>query len=266
MKSRLVAIVDRTSSPGIAAADLARLAAALQVQLDRDYLPVWGGGPAKIVFSGRDGSQPNAPGVWPIYLLDSLQGGEGGVHLDTRKKHPYAEVSAADKDWTVAVSHELLEMLTDPLGNRFVTAPSLDPKANGRAVHFLVEVGDPCEVNAYGIDGIDVSDFVTPDYYDVNAPAGTELDFLRQLTKPFEVGQGDYISWLDPADGRWHQIDPHGNLVTATTLAKLEDGPREDRDNAIRPHDPQRHHLGAAMAVRRAAAQTTNGRVAASLA
>ena len=93
-------------------------------------------------------------------------------------------------------------MLVDPLGHRFVQAPDIDPAVNdGHLVNYLVEVGDPCEVYSYLIGSIAVSDFVTPEYYDPNAPQGTRFDFLNDLAAPFEVPRRVLPFWA--ASARW---------------------------------------------------------------
>jgi hypothetical protein len=78
------------------------------------------------------------------------------------------------QDWPVTASHELLEILVDPLGHQFRRAPDIDPASDGHLIAYLVEVGDPCEVFSYPIGDVAVSDFVTPDYYDPKAAAGRQ--------------------------------------------------------------------------------------------
>ena len=67
-------------------------------------------------------------GYWPILVGEEGQGG-GGVHLDDNNQ-PYALVDLTS-DWTVTASHECLEMLADPFGNRLVAGDSPDPKRRG---------------------------------------------------------------------------------------------------------------------------------------
>src|SRR5207249_6723714 len=95
---------------------------------------------------------------------------------------PFAEIQAGN-DWSITASHELLEMLVDPLGHKLIRDPDIDPASDGHQVEYLVEVGDPCEVFAYPINGISVSDFTTREFYDTKAPAGTQFDFLARLNK-----------------------------------------------------------------------------------
>jgi len=179
--------------------------------------------------------------AWPMTILDHSDAGLG-VHLDKNGK-PFAEIQAGD-DWSITASHEMLEMLVDPLGRKLQSDPDIDPGADGHEVQYLVEVGDPCEIFSYPINGINVSDFITPEFYDTNAPAGTEFDFLGRLSQAFEVPQGCYISWFDPQDGRWHQKQPDGTFITARQQANPRKSPRDQRDGAFSEDENRgRHNL-----------------------
>ncbi len=235
MKTRHVVLLDQ-SSMNLTLAQVNEVAQALQTQLDRDFTPVWG---VHALVQAIDRNQQIPPGTWPMRILDQSEAGLG-VHLDKNRK-PFAEIQAGT-DWSITASHELLEMLVDPLGHRLVSDPDIDPASDGHQVHYLVEVGDPCEIYTYQMNGISVSDFVTPEYYDVNAPAGTALDFLNQLNKPLEVPRGCYISWLDPQDGHWHQEQTDGSFITAHAKANLHKNPRDGRDIAFGDEDNRIRH------------------------
>ncbi|MBV8988899.1 MAG: hypothetical protein JO372_10105, partial [Solirubrobacterales bacterium] len=74
-----------------------------------------------------------------------------------------------------------------------VTAPSLDEKQG--LVDYLVEVCDPCEGSGYEINGVPVSDFVTPEYYETTATPGTRHNFLGTIERRFGLLANGYISW-----------------------------------------------------------------------
>lgn len=183
--------------------DITRVAAALQKQATRDFGPIWG------VTATVDGfaSLDDVPlGYWPIIVGKEGQGG-GGVHLD-KNNQPYALVDLTP-DWTVTASHECLEMLADPHGNRMVAGDSPNPKRPGR-VEFLVEVCDPCEepTLGYTVNGVRVSDFYYPNYFDPSqhskAATMTKYDFMGHLTSPRQVLRDGYLSWRE-ASGAWFQ-------------------------------------------------------------
>jgi hypothetical protein len=239
-----VALVDETGT--VTNADLAALATALQTQVDRDLGPVWGV-QATVAVAAH-----SPAGTWKLRIVPpkKLPQGAGGVHLD-HNGVPYAIVGPGP-DMTLAASHEFCEMLVDPLGKRMVTAPSLDPAAGGRPVSYLVEVGDPCEVFSYDIDGVSVSDFVRQDFY--HPKATDQVDQLSKLSGPLTVPHGCYISWYDPADSRWHQVRPDGSIVTADRTSKLGENPRRERDEIF--GDPDRHDLAKLLGAYKASAQS----------
>src|SRR5262245_15214122 len=93
---------------------VSKVAAALQKQATRDFGPIWGVTATVDAFA----SLSEVPlGYWPIIVGQEGQGG-GGVHLD-QDNQPFALVDFTS-DWTVTASHECLEMLADPSGNRLV--------------------------------------------------------------------------------------------------------------------------------------------------
>jgi hypothetical protein len=238
MTSWKIALTDQSTAG--AAADLQQIAAALQQQVDHDFAPVWG---ARADISALAAGAPVPAGTWPVKIVDSIPGA-GGVHLDDQGQ-PYAE-AVNGPQLSIAISHELLEMLVDPWGNRFTPAADLDPNSGGQQVIYLVEVCDPCEISSYNVGGVAVSDFILPSFYDPNAAA--PVDFLGTLAGPLprQVPQGCYISWIDPADWTWHQQAADGTFVTAAGAPGVN--PRADRDSAFGGDDDLHHvqaHLNA---------------------
>lgn len=200
---RHVALVPDDNIEGqLSGSDVARVAAALQKQVTRDFAPIWGIYATVDAFMSLD----DVPlGYWPILVGEEGQGG-GGVHLDDNNQ-PFALVDLTP-DWTVTASHECLEMLADPFGNRMVAGDSPDPDRPGR-VQFLVEVCDPCETPTLGytVNGVRVSDFYTPRYFDPSqaaAPVAARYDYMGHITAPREVLRGGYLSWREPS-GEWFQ-------------------------------------------------------------
>jgi hypothetical protein len=200
---RNIALVTEETAGGISASDLTRVAAALQKQATRDFGPIWGVTATIDAFTRLE----DVPmGYWPIIIGNVCQGG-GGVHLDDENQ-PYALVDVTP-DWTVTASHEALEMLADPFGNRLVAGDSPDPNRPGR-VEFLLEVCDPCETPSLGytVNGVRVSDFYTPRYFDPSqqpeSPGAARFDFMGHIKSPRQVLAGGYLSWRE-ADGVWYQ-------------------------------------------------------------
>lgn len=215
-------LVDR-SARRVGAARLAHVAQALQTQVDRDFGPAWG---VRATVSAAAGT--SAPvGAWPISVVDAPRGGLG-VHLDAERE-PCAEVRAG-KGWTLDASHLLLEMIADPGGCRFMEGPSIGAVLRRRSVWYLVEVCHPCRPFHYVIDGVEVADFVTPDYYGME---GTAVDFLRLLRRPLEVPRGGSLCWQDPGDGHWYQQGPDGVCHRSGDPIRPDRNPREERTRAF---------------------------------
>lgn len=192
--SRNIAIVKQTDQ--IQDSDLVEVAAALSKQATEDFGPSWGV-PANVNYYADSKKIPL--GTWPIIIMDDIkEPGAAGYHTDENGQ-PYALVQYADS-WSVTVSHEMLEMLEDPLGKTLHAAKSIKPGEGN--VRYLVEVADPCEDISYEIDGVDVSDFVTPYYY--MAKGGVPYDHRNQIKHPKQILSGGYLSWLN-AQGQWEQ-------------------------------------------------------------
>jgi len=97
-------------------------------------------------------------------------------------------------------------MLADPFGNRVVAGKS--PKAGQGRVNFLVEVCDPCEDRqfAYTVNGVTVSDFYTPHFFDPVAESTVRYSYTGALKGPRKILRGGYLSWGVPETNEWFQM------------------------------------------------------------
>ena len=212
MLSIKVALLSKTKA--VQLPDLAHVAGALTTQVAHDFSPIWG---VDATVTALPDHTKVPAGYWPIFLVDNLPPDEGGFHW-TKHKQPFAEVEANDS-WSLSASHELIEMLVDPSGNRLVAGPELVVQGDqivenpDKRVEYLVEACDPCEAPdfAYLIEDVVVSDFFTPHFHDPVVSPGTRYSFTGALTKPREVRKGGYISWSDPATDKMMQIQYFDN-------------------------------------------------------
>jgi hypothetical protein len=140
--------------------------------------------------------------TWPVHIVPDVHGG-GGFHSD-QEGAPFAKVCIGPH-WTMSVSHEIIEMIFDPTGSRLHTAPAIhlvDGQVENTEGEFryLMEICDPCESAdcAYKIDDVVVSDFYTPDYFDLHAKNGVRYSFNGGITAPRQVPKGGYLCWLNP--------------------------------------------------------------------
>jgi hypothetical protein len=236
MDSWKVVLVDRTAGGVVPPADLKRYASALQTQVDDHLAPAWGVR-ADITVLAPGVAVP--AGAWPINVVDSLTG-MSGVHRDDHGK-PYAEAVNEDQ-LSVTLSHELLEMLVDPMGSRFTRAADLDPNSDGHQVYYLVEVSDPCDTFSYFVGDVQVADFILPSFFEPGA-AGP-VDQADFLDGPLSVPpRGCYISWFDPEDGNWHGLQANGIFDVGPPNPSRN--PRDDRDALFGTREPERHNVAA---------------------
>jgi hypothetical protein len=214
----------------VSASEVTRVAAALQKQASRDFAPLWEVNATVDAFVKLD----DVPlGYWPVIVMKNIQqSGAAGVHLD-KDGQPFALVQY-DESWTLTASHECLEMLADPFGNRLIAGAS--PKKGQGRVEFLVEVCDPCEdaSQAYTVNEVVVSDFVTPHFYDPVASNGVRYSFGGNLQRPRDVLEGGYLSWLHPPTKHWWQLTFFGTKKTFRDLGVFERQPRSLREEIDR--------------------------------
>jgi len=198
--------------------DVSRVAAALQRQATRDFAPIWD------VYATVDAFprlEDMPVGYWPMIVRDDI-GFEGaaGIHLD-KDGQPFALITHGDS-WSLTASHEMLEMLADPGGNRLI--PGQSPKPDQGRVEFLVEVCDPSEAAEFGytVNDILVSDFYTPRFFEPVAVEGARYSFTGAIKQPREVLSGGYISWHDPVSDHWWQQIWFGNEKEYRDLGVFE--------------------------------------------
>jgi hypothetical protein len=179
--------------------DVSRVAAALQRQATRDFLPFWD---VRATVDALPRLEDVPIGYWPMMIVPDVKGA-AGIHLD-RDGQPYALIEMSDS-WSLTASHEMLEMLADPFGNRVVAGRSLK-RGQGR-VEYLVEVCDPSEAAEFGytVNDILVSDFYTPRFFDPVHSAATRYSFTSAVKRPRTILRGGYISWHHPPSDHWWQ-------------------------------------------------------------
>ncbi len=99
---------------------------------------------------------------------------------------------------SVGATHEICEMAVDPTIN--LAAQDL------QGTFWAYEVCDPVEDDQYGYDvnGILVTDFVTPEWFGFKDAVGA-VDFKQHATKAFAVLSGGYAQTFDPKKG-WTQV------------------------------------------------------------
>jgi hypothetical protein len=178
--------------------DFDALVGALQRYVDEHVVPVWGT-PARLVRSA--GFLRNA---WAIVLLDDAdQPGALAYHDLTPGGLPLSKVfvkTTLEHGGPVGVSasHELVEMLVDPAINLLSSGP--EPRT-----FYAYESADPVESLNFPVDGIPMSDFVYPAYFEAFRKGGAvKFDHLGKVQRPFQVLAGGYQ--IVCRNGKWSQV------------------------------------------------------------
>jgi hypothetical protein len=277
-----VALVSLTTD--VSSKELMQAAAAVQKQVTRDFTPLWGLRATVDAFEDLEdipsdyhpvvlfadpeelvGSLERAIGTGLTGdLVEQFEGGRlGGIHLNAFTRQPFALVRGSDS-WTVTVSHEVLEMVADPYGNRLIAATH--PTDADIRVKYLLEVCDPCLAIWYPVNGIQVSDFFTPRYFDpVHNPAAF-YSFTGSLQYPLQILEDGYLTWIDPRDSGLYQLrggesvpeqlaDLAALASTSAPLRTVVDtnpGTPQVSSTSLRPADSAPAALGASEAVRAA--------------
>ncbi len=207
-----VALVSDTASLGIS--ELTVVTAAIQKQVARDLLQHWGIQGTVSPFAKLE----DVPaGFWPVIVKDDIEEDAEGTHCDDNGQ-PLALVTSG-RSWSVTASHEVLEMLVDPFGNRTVAGPS--PKPDQGRVEFLVEVADPVGDSVYTVDGVKVCDFCTPRFFDPQPSAGVQYCATGAIQGPRQILVDGYLTWHDPVGNEWWQQSRFGGEDAIVSLGPL---------------------------------------------
>src|ERR1700722_20358402 len=178
-----VACIDKSKiRPGIS---LRKLTAALQNFYDKQFLPVWGF-PLELYNTDSPSSSD-----WQLLYVDNASSAKGlGYHKLSHDGQPVAFVFvqdsiANDEPVSVTASHELFEMAVDPIANLW---------ANSRkGVLYAYEVCDPVEDESFVFDGLQMSNFVYPAWFEpYRHQSGTRYDNLGLIKRPFGLSRGGY--------------------------------------------------------------------------
>src|SRR6266702_3283677 len=198
-----------TGSLGV---DFGRLITVLQKFVDQYFVPVWGT-PARLVRTTGF-----RKGAWALAFLDRADVANAlGYHDLTPDGLPLSKVFVqttleAKQKVSVTACHELAEMLVDPAINLASTGPG--------NVFYAYETADAVEEEEFLLDGIAMSDFVYPAWFEGFRKAGSaQFDYLKKVRRPFQILPGGYMPVF--RNGRWTQV--FGSRAKAHRFA------REDR-------------------------------------
>src|SRR5947209_70952 len=192
----LIAILNQSTL--VSNADAVAMTEAVAAQVRFDAAPIWDRAPAAVVFYTDPSAVPaQAHGIALVDTIQNQPQGVLGFHTEDQGGKLWGVVAAKPPldagghvltgDWSVAsvLSHEVLEMYVDPNCNLWAN------DNHGKAYSF--EVCDPVEAPTYDVDGVSVSNFVTPAWFDPQAAKTAQFDKLGKLTAPFGILKGGYV-------------------------------------------------------------------------
>jgi len=190
-------------SDSVSYQDCLKIASSVQAQIISDWTPIWGR-TGTITAYAQESDVPVH--VWKVIVEDDIGNPNAlGYHTDELNQ-PIAYVASQGGDINQVcktVSHEVLETIGDPFGNRLI--PALSPHDNKTPVRILCEVCDPSEDRDYQKHGLTVSDFYTPEFFDDHLLHGQKYSFLGAIPGPRQILAGGYITWVD-AQGQFWQL------------------------------------------------------------
>jgi hypothetical protein len=190
----MIALVNESTEPSLSLAFLQQVADAVERQLEEHYAAFWESAGCTIVACASLADAPKGAAI--VAVMDNADQADAlGYHATTPDGRPYARVFVRpilDNGGTVmtgpvsvsvTISHEVLEMWGDPYANFWADA------SDGN--EYALELCDAVEGDAYEIDGISVSNFVGPRWFD---PGGAgPFDWMRTLSAPFTMSAGGYM-------------------------------------------------------------------------
>ncbi|HUL27484.1 MAG TPA: hypothetical protein VLW44_17135 [Streptosporangiaceae bacterium] len=192
----LIAILNQSTL--VTNAQGATMTQAIASQVRLDAAPLWDRAPAAVVFYTDPAAVPaTAHGIAIVDTIQNQPQGVLGFHTEDQGGKLWGVVAAKPEldngaqvttgDWSVSsvLSHEVLEMFIDPNCNLWAN--------DGKGSAYSFEVCDPVEAPSYTANGVSVSNFVTPSWFDPLAPATAQFDKLGKLTAPFSILKGGYV-------------------------------------------------------------------------
>src|SRR5437763_910677 len=163
-----------------------KLTDVLQKCYDEFFTPIWGY-PVKLY-----NTTAPKPSDWQfVYFDDADTANALGYHDLTKDGQPISKIFvkttlAANERVSVTAAHELFEMVIDPIANLWAEA------ADG--TEYAYEMSDPVEEDTFLVDGIAMSNFVHPSWFEpFKHPSGTKYDHLGLLKAPFSMTKGGYV-------------------------------------------------------------------------
>ena len=178
--------------------DFNALIAAMQKFVDDHVAPAWGTRAKLIRARGF------VKGKWAIVFLDHADHAHALAYHDLTPdglplSRVFVKTTLNDKKLvSVSASHELVEMLVDPSVNMVVMKPR-------SKLVYGYESADPVEDLTFRVNGIPMTNFVYPAYFEAfHKPGSVRFDHLGKIERPFQIHKGGYQGIY--RNGKWVQL------------------------------------------------------------
>ena len=188
----LAVINESTQMPETA---VQRAVACCAKQLKIHVAPAWNMVPAPVIYYASKTQAPQNADILTI-LDDTDQAGFLGYHRLTPDGKPYSrvfvnpvlnhggELLKSEMSVSAVLSHEVCEWFADAYVNLW---------ADGPEGSYAMEICDPVDELSYQVDGVSVSDFVFPRFFDPVAAPGTRFDHMEKVSRPFTPLSGGQL-------------------------------------------------------------------------
>jgi hypothetical protein len=112
-------------------------------------------------------------------------------------------------------------------------------------VEFLLEICGPSADAryAYQINGVLVSDFYTPAFFQSESEGASRYSFCRAIERPRQVLPGGCLAWYDPLSDHWSQLTFFGQQPKLREISDTPVGQRESLRAWVTKQTPERNLL-----------------------
>lgn len=210
--------------------DVQKMLGALEAQWNYDVAPVWSVNECKLSFYAK-GKKPPTNAWQLVFLDDADQANALAYHDVTSSGCPISKVFARTAkldgaSLSVCASHELCEMAVDPDCSRIFQATT--------GSLYAAEVCDPCESDGQGylLDGVLLSDFVTPRWFGLTLGPSKVFDYCGRIKRPYQILTGGYAQTYE-SDYGWTQLGREVNTLRGLGAVR---GSRRERRKRGRAH------------------------------
>lgn len=206
-----ICLIDKSADPAVTQALLVKIASAMVVQVARDLAGWWEVTPDELMVAAA------APAGWYQMIITKTLDDPQAVayHSVLANGQPLLRVGldmvraqggVFEDELSIAMSHEHLETRCDPYACYW---SEYDGKKK-----IALETADPVQDDSYEIDGVRVSNFVGPRWFDFGSSG--PFDFMGKLTSPLAISPGGYLIFDDGSQAFGEKFPEHKKALVGS--------------------------------------------------